>query len=66
MIHLKIGFDKVTGAVYRAIILPEILDRIVACQDPIAQAYLMECMIHVFPDEFHIQTLGVIGGFVRG
>lgn len=29
----------------------------VSCRDAIAQEYLMECIIQVFPDEFHIQTL---------
>lgn len=28
-----------------------------SCRDAIAQEYLMECIIQVFPDEFHIQTL---------
>jgi len=54
--------DEVTGAVYGTVILPKILDQIVACRDPLAQAYLMDCMIQVFPDEFHIQTLEVILG----
>lgn len=28
-----------------------------SCRDAIAQEYLMECIIQVFPDEFHVQTL---------
>lgn len=31
--------------------------QVVSCRDAIAQEYLMECIIQVFPDEFHIQTL---------
>jgi len=54
--------DEVTSTVYGTVILPKILDQIVACRDPLAQAYLMDCMIQVFPDEFHIQTLEVILG----
>jgi len=52
--------EGVTSAIYGTIILPKILDQIVACHDPLAQAYLMDCIIQVFPDEFHIQTLEVI------
>lgn len=28
-----------------------------SCRDAIAQEYLMECIIQVFPDEFHLSTL---------
>ena len=52
--------EGVTSAIYGTIILPKILDQIVACRDPLAQAYLMDCIIQVFPDEFHIQTLEVV------
>jgi vacuolar protein sorting-associated protein 35 len=43
--------------VYQKIILPSILEQVVSCRDAIAQEYLMECIIQVFPDEFHLQTL---------
>ena len=52
--------EGVTSAVYGTVILPKVLNQIVACQDPLAQAYLMDCIIQVFPDEFHIQTLEII------
>jgi hypothetical protein len=52
--------EGVTSAMYGTVILPKILDQIVACHDPLAQAYLMDCIIQVFPDEFHIQTLEVV------
>jgi vacuolar protein sorting-associated protein 35 len=31
--------------------------QVVSCKDTIAQQYLMECIIQVFPDEFHLVTL---------
>jgi vacuolar protein sorting-associated protein 35 len=43
---------------YRRIILPSILEQVVNCKDVIAQEYLMEVVIQVFPDEFHLRTLG--------
>ena len=52
--------EGVTSAIYGTVILPKILEQIVACRDPLAQAYLMDCVIQVFPDEFHIQTLEVV------
>ncbi|GFH48731.1 hypothetical protein CTEN210_05207 [Chaetoceros tenuissimus] len=52
--------EGVTSAIYGTVILPKILDQIVACHDPLAQAYLMDCIVQVFPDEFHIQTLEVV------
>ncbi|KAK0555896.1 retromer complex subunit Vps35 [Tilletia horrida] len=43
---------------YRRNILPSILEQVVNCKDVIAQEYLMEVVIQVFPDEFHLRTLG--------
>lgn len=42
---------------YKVKVLPGILEQVVSCHDAIAQEYLMECVIQVFPDEFHLQTL---------
>lgn len=36
--------------------------QVVNCKDEIAQFYLMECIIQVFPDEYHLQTLDVLLG----
>jgi len=42
---------------YKGNILPRILEQITDCKDIIAQSYLMDCIIQVFPDDFHLQTL---------
>lgn len=42
---------------YKNVVLPGILEQAVSCRDGIAQEYLMECLIQVFPDEFHLTTL---------
>ena len=42
---------------YKKIVLPGILEQVVSCRDAIAQEYLMECIIQVFPDEMHLATL---------
>ncbi|XP_052872100.1 vacuolar protein sorting-associated protein 35 isoform X1 [Anopheles cruzii] len=49
--------ESATLDVYQRLILPGILEQVVSCRDAIAQEYLMECIIQVFPDEFHLQTL---------
>lgn len=42
---------------YRQLILPSILEQVVNCKDVIAQEYLMEVVIQVFTDDFHLHTL---------
>ena len=42
---------------YKNVVLPGLLEQIVSCRDAIAQEYLMECLIQVFPDEFHLKNL---------
>ncbi|XP_055687349.1 vacuolar protein sorting-associated protein 35 isoform X1 [Lutzomyia longipalpis] len=49
--------EAATLDTYQRLILPGILEQVVSCRDAIAQEYLMECIIQVFPDEFHLQTL---------
>ncbi|KAK0395806.1 hypothetical protein QR680_001438 [Steinernema hermaphroditum] len=49
--------QNVDVELYRKTILPGILEQSVSCKDPISQEYLMECIIQVFPDEFHLATL---------
>lgn len=49
--------ESATLDTYQRMVLPGILEQVVSCRDAIAQEYLMECIIQVFPDEFHLQTL---------
>ncbi|XP_077983360.1 vacuolar protein sorting-associated protein 35-like [Glandiceps talaboti] len=49
--------DSMTQEFYKKNVLPGVLEQVVSCRDYIAQEYLMECIIQVFPDEFHLQTL---------
>ncbi len=46
-----------TLALYREHVLPRLLDQIVDCRDQISQEYLMDCIIQVFPAEYHVETL---------
>lgn len=49
--------ESVTVDDYGKLVLPGILEQVVSCRDAIAQEYLMECIIQVFPDEFHLANL---------
>ncbi|CDW58167.1 Vacuolar protein sorting associated protein 35 [Trichuris trichiura] len=51
--------DNISIDYYKKCILPKILVQVVSCKDPIAQEYLMECVIQVFSDEFHVRSLDV-------
>ncbi|KAM0747958.1 vacuolar protein sorting-associated protein 35 [Meredithblackwellia eburnea MCA 4105] len=50
--------DGVDFEMYRRTILPSVLEQVVNCKDVIAQEYLMEVVIQVFTDDFHLRTLG--------
>ena len=60
LVRLSQMETAVTSQVYGHEILPKILEQIVVCGDPLAQAYLMDCIIQVFPDEYHIETLSIL------
>ncbi|XP_021668081.2 vacuolar protein sorting-associated protein 35B isoform X3 [Hevea brasiliensis] len=45
---------------YRDTVLPRVLEQVVNCKDELAQYYLMDCIIQVFPDEYHLQTLDTL------
>ena len=51
------SLESINVDLYTTEVLPKILEQVVMCNDEIAQEYLMECIIQVFPDEFHIKTL---------
>ncbi|GAA6060803.1 hypothetical protein JCM10212_000576 [Sporobolomyces blumeae] len=50
--------DGVDLEMYQRTILPSVLEQVVNCKDVIAQEYLMEVVIQVFTDDFHLRTLG--------
>jgi len=45
---------------YKTNVLPKILEEVLSCKDTIAQSYLMDCVIQVFPDDFHLNTLELL------
>ncbi|CEP09791.1 hypothetical protein [Parasitella parasitica] len=49
--------EGVDLTIYQTDILPGILSQVINCHDVLAQEYLMDVIIQIFPDEFHIHTL---------
>ena len=45
---------------YQMEILPKIVEILLESKDQLSQQYLMECIIHAFPDEYNIQCMKLI------
>lgn len=51
--------DSINVDIYKEKILPEILQQIIKCNDSIAQNYLLDVIIQIFPDNFQIASLNL-------
>ncbi|KAL2538154.1 Vacuolar protein sorting-associated protein 35B [Forsythia ovata] len=61
-LHVLSQIEGVDLEIYRDTVLPRVLEQVVNCKDELAQYYLMDCIIQVFPDEYHLQTLETLLG----
>eukprot|EP00850_Spirogloea_muscicola_P001040 SM000004S14910 [mRNA] locus=s4:133208:176671:- [translate_table: standard] len=61
-LHVLSQLEGVHLEMYESTVLPRILEQVVNCKDEIAQFYLMDCVIQVFPDDFHLRTLQTLLG----
>ncbi|KAI5064024.1 hypothetical protein GOP47_0020694 [Adiantum capillus-veneris] len=61
-LHVLSQLEGVDLGMYRDMVLPRVLEQVVNCKDELAQYYLMDCIIQVFPDEYHLQTLETLLG----
>ncbi|OAY57576.1 hypothetical protein MANES_02G107500v8 [Manihot esculenta] len=59
-LHVLSQIEGVDLDMYKDTVLPRVLEQVVNCKDELAQFYLMDCIIQVFPDEYHLQTLEVL------
>jgi vacuolar protein sorting-associated protein 35 len=46
--------------IYQNDVLPKIITILLESKDQLSQQYLMECIIHAFPDDFNIQCMSTI------
>ncbi|KAK8710846.1 hypothetical protein V6N13_146155 [Hibiscus sabdariffa] len=61
-LHVLSQIEGIDLDMYKDSVLPRVIEQVVNCKDEIAQYYLMDCIIQVFPDEYHLQTLDVLLG----
>ncbi|KAF3440329.1 hypothetical protein FNV43_RR18613 [Rhamnella rubrinervis] len=61
-LHVLGQIEGVDLDMYKDSVLPRVLEQVVNCKDELAQFYLMDCIIQVFPDDYHLQTLDVLLG----
>lgn len=61
-LHVLSQIEGVDLDLYKDTVLPRVLEQVVNCKDELAQFYLMDCIIQVFPDEYHLQTLDILLG----
>ncbi|KAL3377863.1 hypothetical protein AABB24_003990 [Solanum stoloniferum] len=61
-LHVLGQIEGIDLDLYKDMVLPRVLEQVVNCKDEIAQGYLMDCIIQVFPDEYHLQTLETLLG----
>ncbi|KAJ4702155.1 Vacuolar protein sorting-associated protein 35 [Melia azedarach] len=61
-LHVLGQIEGVDLEMYKDNVLPRVLEQVVNCKDELAQYYLMDCIIQVFPDEYHLQTLETLLG----
>lgn len=54
------SLNGLTVDIYRENVLPRIISILLDSKDHLSQQYLMECIIHAFPDDFNIQCMGSI------
>lgn len=45
---------------YKSRIFPIITEQIIQCRDHLAQSYLIDVLIQIFPDDFHFATLDIL------
>jgi vacuolar protein sorting-associated protein 35 len=56
-LSLLSGLEGVDVKLYKEAILPKVLDQIVSCKDSIAQQDLLDILIQVISDDWHLRTL---------
>ncbi|MBA0808003.1 hypothetical protein Gohar_023772, partial [Gossypium harknessii] len=59
-LHVLSQIEGVDLEIYKETVLPRVLEQVVNSKDDLSQYYLMDCIIQVFPDEYHLQTLEML------
>jgi vacuolar protein sorting-associated protein 35 len=54
------SLQGLTLQIYQEEVLPKIINILLDSKDQLSQQYLMECIIHAFPDDYNIQCMSTI------
>jgi vacuolar protein sorting-associated protein 35 len=54
------SLNGLTLEMYKDEVLPKIINILLESKDQLSQQYLMECIIHAFPDDYNIHCMGTI------
>jgi vacuolar protein sorting-associated protein 35 len=54
------SLQGLTLEIYREEVLPKIITNLLESKDQLSQQYLMECIIHAFPDDYNINCMNTI------
>ena len=46
--------------IYQKQVLPKVIETLLECADTLSQFYLLECVIHAFPDEYNIHCMNTL------
>jgi len=61
-LHVLSQIEDLDLEMYKYIVMLRVLEQVVNCKDEFAQYYLMNCIIQVFPDDYHSQNLETLLG----
>ena len=51
------SLENLNMEIYEEIVLPKLLNMILNSKDQLSQQYLMECIIHAFPDSYNVKCI---------
>ena len=51
------SLKNLSAEAYSRIVLPVLLKHVELCQDELAQEFILQSIIHAFPEDFHFQTI---------
>ena len=54
------SLNCVNGEVYQKQVLPKIIEILLESKDSLSQQYLLECVVHAFPDEHNIACMNML------
>ena len=54
------SLNCINSETYKQKVLPKIIEILLDGKDPLSQQYLLECVVHAFPDEYNIESMNLL------